>query len=843
MTNTPPLGERLQDHGEPAPDRLKVQISYELIRLLSEQLYSSPAKAIEELIVNAWDADARLCSVYVPSALATPPDDLPDDVIVVFDDGHGMDEEGLRDLWHVGRSRKRDPGHEGRTRRLQIGKFGIGKLATYAIAHRITYITRTEGKLLGVTVDFDVFTSSAETGGEVTPVYVEVIAFDPQRLAEDESFRLVTSAVGQDAGAMASGEVNHWTLVVLENLKEEAGSLSERKLRWVFSTAMPLERDFLLLLNETEVESADEGLEWLVEFDVTELNANRLEYLRTKTEEDWAVIGDALVCDSLPSGVTGRIRVARESLYRPTTKRADLGRSHGFFVRVRGRLVNEDDALFGLKPRSYQVFNRLAASVNADDLDAYLTAPREAIERSEAQVVFQELLYALFADARERYEAIQRAIDDEAKRKKDGHRNYVNANLVEHPIADVLAAAEADGRERWFYLDIEGDDDRITELITTLYTAVEPRRNYIYTYDPLGEDSPLVRFEPETSRFVINEDHPLVIEYIEEEGGRGKELVELVATAEALLEVYLHEAAIPSEVSRPLLERRDSLLRSLSKERVFSPRTLAAALREGQTHDKELEVAVVAAMRLLGFSAEHVSEAANPDGIATYTDGRRRWKITLEAKSTKTRTAPSLAAIDFAGLREHMRNEDAVGCLLVAPAYPGGTKDESAAARRGEDQGISCWTVEDLARLVEAAEHRHIHARDVIDIVTREFAPEDVAAAIEKLVTTPTWTQVELRRAVLDDIVASYARITDAELTVNAIAYSVGRGLPGVTEEEVRAAVIALVEGSRGGLHLSDSKELVYVRTDTDELRRRVTQMTGAKAPPRRRGTLREQDS
>ena len=111
---------------------VKVQLSNELVHLLSDQLYQSPLKAIEELVVNSYDADAKECCVYVPT-----PDKMEAEQanqILVFDDGVGMSYEGLVNLWHIGRSSKRDEEIQRRRNRKQIGKFGIGKLATRTIA-------------------------------------------------------------------------------------------------------------------------------------------------------------------------------------------------------------------------------------------------------------------------------------------------------------------------------------------------------------------------------------------------------------------------------------------------------------------------------------------------------------------------------------------------------------------------------------------------------------------------------------------------------------------------------------------------------------------------------------
>lgn len=143
---------------------------------------------------------------------------------------------------------------------------------------------------------------------------------------------------------------------------------------------------------------------------------------------------------------------------------------------------------------------------------------------------------------------------------------------------------------------------------------------------------------------------------------------------------------------------------------------------------------------------------------------------------------------------------------------------------------------------MEAAERRHIHARDILDIVLNKYTPVDVSDAVEELLTRKPWSQVEFRRAALDKIIEVYQTVPDADLTLNALAYQVGIHLGGVEEREVRDAVEALVAGSAGGLHLSDNKDVIYVRADPDELRRRLNAMTLADGPPRGKGTLRRDE-
>src|SRR5713101_8446789 len=105
-------------------EKIDVRLSYRIVRLFSEGLYASPNKAIEELVANSFDAGALRVAVLLPT-------DFHDQgaTIAVLDDGEGMDAGGLQHHWLIGKSLKRDLTKLPRGRQ-QIGKFGIGKLAT-----------------------------------------------------------------------------------------------------------------------------------------------------------------------------------------------------------------------------------------------------------------------------------------------------------------------------------------------------------------------------------------------------------------------------------------------------------------------------------------------------------------------------------------------------------------------------------------------------------------------------------------------------------------------------------------------------------------------------------------
>lgn len=91
-------------------EQIPVSINYDIIRLFSEGLYKSPHKAVEELVSNSYDANARRVHVLLPEAKEDT-DEL--DPLWVIDDGHGMDVNGFRQLWRVADSTKNGPLAEG----------------------------------------------------------------------------------------------------------------------------------------------------------------------------------------------------------------------------------------------------------------------------------------------------------------------------------------------------------------------------------------------------------------------------------------------------------------------------------------------------------------------------------------------------------------------------------------------------------------------------------------------------------------------------------------------------------------------------------------------------------
>ena len=106
--------------------KAQIRFSPDILRRLGEGLNPSPDKGILQLVKNAYDPDARECTVALVNT------DRPGGSITIKDDGDGMDEEGIKDGWLIlGRSGK-SVGAKTRLGRSPAGSKGLGRLAALA---------------------------------------------------------------------------------------------------------------------------------------------------------------------------------------------------------------------------------------------------------------------------------------------------------------------------------------------------------------------------------------------------------------------------------------------------------------------------------------------------------------------------------------------------------------------------------------------------------------------------------------------------------------------------------------------------------------------------------------
>lgn len=578
-------------------DTIPVSIGYRIIELFSGQLYSNPAKAIEELVVNSYDAFATHCQVVVPSDW-----DEKEAQILVWDDGDSMDLDGLKALWLIADTIKRDAGYTRRAaqrHRLPVGKFGIGKLASYVVGKRITHICKTN-KILAVTMDYSEVIPQQEVphgkGAEIREIGLKV-----RELSEREARQLLGFATsgglpgGVSLPLFGSNAPPSWTLVVVDRLKEDARRITTGRLKWIISTALPLAPDFEVSLNGEPVPASKLNYPVLKKWQIgkDDSPAKDLGY-ETGTDHKKKEPFDTWIVIPRVGKISGEFVLYEDSLL--GGKAAEAGRSHGFFLMVRHRLINHDDPLLGVHVLSHATFNRMHTVIYADDLDSELVASRESISE-DARNALQRYLLAKFQEVRSSFE---RQMSEKAKKEDVAERlAVVPGQLMQFPLIHALDRAKSEGRLSLRSIQLPEKAGKVKEGINRVEFA------------PLDPTLPLAVFDATLGVVKVNSNHPFYVNFYDSSN------MEAVAIAEVMLEAYLLESNLTTSEISAVVDKRDQLLRALVREEPRSVMVLARQMRESVGDSIEMREACYRAFRALGFEVVAMKGGNEPSGLAS----------------------------------------------------------------------------------------------------------------------------------------------------------------------------------------------------------------------------------
>ncbi|MFF9752692.1 ATP-binding protein [Streptomyces sp. NPDC014344] len=708
-----------------AADEVSVKISLTIIQRFSEGLYSSPNKAFEELVSNSYDAGAGRVWVYMPSDL-----EPSDSSLVIIDDGESMDLDGLQQLWEIGTSRKRVNGHvKGRP---PIGKFGIGKLATYVLAEELTYITCRDGEYRAITMDY-----RRVQGKMSDPHGLRLLV---ARLTADEAERSLASALEKVymgtrpqvlSSLFADSErPSNWTAAVMTSLKPRARHIRQGRLRWVLSTALPLNPAFQLWLNDGPIEPSKASGKTYWTYTIGKSEGELPENKLTGSPTQIHTAGGVIPAYRLPLAGTiwGSAKLFVESLNKG--KSEEMGRSHGFFVRVRGRLINLDESNFNVGADPHRgTFTRFYMEINADDLDHLIASPRESIQESPELEELKKYMLAVFNRSRIALKEADSS-DHIPYLTNQGRISNPAPSLTQGPLRRMLDKAVAGDESIRESMGIRSEE--ISHAGDT--SAKEEDVLEQVLVEPLGQDALLVRYDAARKAAILNQDHPFVNNYIDDKGVL--EPLKLLALTELLTQAYMLDENISSDAVARIMLKRDAFLRDLVKMHPRSAFVVANQLRNAHNQERELEDAVADALILLGYSVQRIGGTGGTDGIATATLGMRSgefnesYALTYDAKSSGRDARKLLHSVEAvqgdlfdepkvhkiqAGtartsiLRVHReRAKEKYGLkiepkytLLVAPGFQGDAKDESLISAICQNDGITPICVEDLARLVE----------------------------------------------------------------------------------------------------------------------------------------------
>lgn len=731
-------GTRLKD--------IDVRISPRSIELFSQGLYRSPHKAIEELVANAYDAGASDAHII----LKRSPDKVTS--IIVIDNGIGMDANGLQQHWLIGETNKRDPGYARPRGRNPIGKFGIGKLATFVLAHKFTLISKHGLKYVAATMDYD--RVSGGGSGHVAATAEKRIKLPARELTRDEARDVLKpyvsgSGAGYDAIKLfGPGAPENWTVALLTDLKLLVGELKEGILKWVLSTAMPIGNEFRLYLDGNRVESSKADIAplktWILGKDFRPKSSG---FSAREDRRHGATSEERYFLDHAQLGhLSGTFDVYRDPIIGKPDR---IGRNNGFFVYVRDRLVNEEDVYFGISESKLRhgTLARFRMTVHADDLDADLLSSREDVQRTNKIARLHELFEEAFNIARNYLNNLD---EEEAVRIRAGDRFAASPrSTTARPLLSMLKKIlERKATPFLTRVDLTQIKDR-PDFVERFSKMLEGGTFFKIEHAPLSPEDGIAVLDLNEETLRINTQHPFVATFVDDfNDSKGNEPLELFAVAEVVLEASLYETLNDERLVREIIERRDGLLRALAKDSARQNASLIALrLFDTRNAPTAFEYAVTDAFSSMGFVAQRVGGAGKLDGIAeariTGAAGKRRtYSVSLEAKTVETSGKKvSHTTVKVSTVTRHRDDANCNYALVIGESFSDAelsallsevTKHNELEGQAGRDKAITLIRLSDLQRLVRLMPVKKIGLDKLHDMFLLG-APDSVSEFVTKL--------------------------------------------------------------------------------------------------------------
>lgn len=701
-----------------------LDIDYHIIEHFSKHLYSSPNKAIEELVVNGYDAGADWVRVYLPGRYT--------DKVIVWDDGTSMNVEGIQRLWKLADSPKNGTNREiadiNGIERKVIGKFGIGKIASYTVGNSISHYCKTVNGFFLVSVEYDsLMDRNEENKRKTVPI---------QELTSIEAIDAIKSYFNEvPANVDSLLATDSWTFAVIDKLKRN--DVKQGRLRWVIGNALPVQPTFRVYVDETQVDSKllKTGLKLDWTFSTPEIKSY-LDRVWKDALADGKVDGDLIYGEEVGldkekpdqniafvefpkiGKVWGRLRLYNTSLF--NYKKTDEGRSHGFFIYVRNRLVNlDDDKLFLEGDPSYLTFYNAQIILHIDGLDEDLLADRERITEGTDKIaeltVLQNSVYkAINKEQRTLYE------EDQRRATVDYIFPVTSPSLFMEPLAALWVK------------------NGVTEEL-----GFDFRNPKISTL-PLGQSVQVSNFSVQEG-FKINSLHPYY-QKLRHELGTGQvsakaiKEFEVIAVSELLFTGYLYDLGVTNEQVDRIMRWRDDLYRKLAERDKKNPATLAQNLTEASYKSGEpFENAIVEVLNSIGFNAQRDGKKGQKDVFVKAFCGDSSYNLTFEAKAMtsadENKALPNDAA-ETGGANNHRDMVGADHAVIIARKFAGFARNGEEPAILGECRSmgtVSIMTVDALIKLLFAVKEHAYSLNTIKPVFTEIETPDEKLVRIASL--------------------------------------------------------------------------------------------------------------
>ncbi len=712
--------KKFKDSGATSEAKVTVDISYDIIRHVSAQLYTSPRKAIEELVCNSYDAGASECHVTVPL--------LTKDPLLVLDNGKSMDVHGLHGLWQVASSPKAVPDGQPRiaNRRMQIGKFGVGKLAAFALGSSLTHVACVKGAVRMISVNQSQIRDKAH-GRRPT--------FDVFNLPMSKARPLLENLLADLPKPWDRGWPT-WTLAMVDNIEEGAiaQSLKIGILRRMIASALPISSKFKIFLQKDLVPLRELDPE-SIEVTVNVLDKAFREVLTASLREYWAErLGEApeaiptdlytlqVVKVPDPENVTRRVtalhvpdlgaifgKAVSTKTSLTTDKLEGRGYSNnGFAVTAYGKLINPEDPLFGVTQRSHKYWSRFLARVEMPGLDKVLLVQRNAVSENspEAQLA-REVLRSLFNYTRTLVEAHEDS--DQYDPGSFGKRLATSS--------PILAQAALKG----LFEGPVGPDD-------LLKLSIE--------FATLGTSGPPATLDADSRTLFVNEDHPLLAA-MDHLGALSKQMRRVIGEVLGGIEVgkgYLRARRVPEIVITETSELLDASQRSAADFVRDTAEQHIAEIYDASFGGKEpFEKAVVEAFRSLRLAAHHYGKPDQPDGIIEIPrSGEGNLRISVEAKGSHGLITHK--ELSEATISRHSGDHACQHAIAIAREFAkAGRAGKDSALLRETKGKVPLLTVDGIAHMLRLHKRRNFTYDKIARILTTWTHPDDLVRFIEEI--------------------------------------------------------------------------------------------------------------
>ncbi|MFG3680988.1 ATP-binding protein [Micromonospora chalcea] len=436
--------------GSPSGREFKIQVMGRTLEHLGVQMYKRRDAALAELVANAWDAGAKCVRITLPSAQGYDP---AASSIVIEDDGGGMSDTDLQAQYLViGRNRRTDEaataaqaGSEGAQQaaaedqspaRKVMGRKGIGKLAGFGLAQRMTVQTWQNGILTTVTLDVErLKTDPGDVRTLALPGSVE-----PSTEATPSGTRITLQSL------------KHSTALDEDDLRNNLARRFSRSVRGVMVIKVNTKdvSDPLLALSHREpAEPASEFTE------------------------------------TLPSG--GELRWWAG--FSTTVLSSEM---QGFAILVRGKTAQAPPYFFGVESKASGQHGTkyLTGVIEADFLDEGIDDQSDRISTDRQEIDWSD---ASIKDFKEWGEAlVRRLLREHADRKGDVAQRKVEQNPDLARRLETLDRPSRDQARRFIKAigSSESDLEKVEGLADTILRAYEYRQfhDYIDQIDAVADD-------------------------------------------------------------------------------------------------------------------------------------------------------------------------------------------------------------------------------------------------------------------------------------------------------------------------------------------------------------------